>query len=127
MYKINMTHVDDFIFNAQAKNHSFIIDAKSEKGICPSDLLLSSIGSCIGVYIQKYLKGTNINLEKFDIAVNAEFTQENPVHFAEINVSINFKKTDFDEKRKNSILHFIKNCPIHHTLKLNPNINYTIY
>ena len=120
MYKVQITH---FNFTAQCSNHQIVIDAQDKKGITPSDLFLASLGSCLGVYIRKYIKNTHINLEGFTITVQSEFCTENPIHFKAINIYIDLKKPDIDEKRKESILRFIKNCPLHHTLKMNSDIH----
>ncbi len=89
-------------------------------------MLLASLGSCIGVYIRKYFEGAAGSLREFSIGLEAEFRKEKPVCFSLINVSIDLKGTDLDQRRKQAFLAFIRNCPVHNTLKANPSIEFKI-
>ncbi len=87
---------------------------------------MASLGSCIGVYIRKYLDGVKIESDKFTVEVESEFAKERPISFKEIRVRINLEDMDIDEKRKKSLLHFVKNCPIHGTISSKPTIDIDI-
>ena len=92
-------------------------------GISPPDALLASIGSCIGVYVRKYAEGAKLELGEFDVTVQGEFTNEKPVCFKQIDVSIDLKGFKLDERRQKPFMEFIKNCPVHNTVKSNPAID----
>lgn len=126
MYKAEVTHKKDFIFSVKSGNHELAIDAKGKEGITPPDALLASIGSCLGVYIRKYAEGSGLALENFSINVEAEFVKETPMCFKVINVAVDLKNSSLDERRKPALLEFIKNCPIHNTLKGNPQVEIKI-
>ncbi|MEK6727617.1 MAG: OsmC family protein [Candidatus Omnitrophota bacterium] len=126
MYKAQVTHKKDFTFLVKSGNHEVTIDAKGEEGISPPDALLASFGSCLGVYIRKYAVGAKLPLENFNISVEADFTKESPVRFKVINVVVDFKNFGLDGRRKNALLEFIKNCPVHNTLKGNPHLELKI-
>jgi uncharacterized OsmC-like protein len=122
VYKIEITHDKDLAFLAKNGDQEVLIDAKGDN-FNPPNLLLAALGSCIGAYLRKYSEGSNINLAKFSILIEAEFSKEKPLSFREINVYINLKESQIDERRKEPLLNFIKNCPVHNTLKINPVIN----
>jgi len=122
MYSVNITNRGDSSFTVRSKNIEFKIDTQGA-GISPPDTLLASIGSCLGVYILKYSQSAGLNLGEFSINVEANFEKTPKVHFKDINVSIDLKNFSMDEQRKKAFLSFIKNCPIHNTLELTPNIN----
>lgn len=125
MYRVNITHIAGYAFKVKSKDYEFSVDIQG-KGISPPDVLLASLGSCLGVYIRKYSEGAKLDLKDFSINVEAEFCKETPMHFKEINVSVDLKGIQLDEPRKIALLEFIKNCPIHNTLKSNPTIEIKI-
>ena len=88
----------------------------------PPDTLLAALGSCIGVYIRKYAEGARLDLEKFKITVEAELSnpKDVPFCFREIRVLLDFEGVQMEERRRKALLEFIKNCPVHNTLKANP-------
>ena len=126
MYKAEVTHIKNLSFCVKSGSREFIIDAKGIDGVSPPDALLASVGSCLGVYIRKYAQGAKIALENFSIAVEAEFTKETPMRFKIINVAVDLKNSGLDLPRKNALLEFIKNCPVHNTLKGNPQVEIKI-
>jgi uncharacterized OsmC-like protein len=119
MYRVEMSNKGDYRFDVKAKDYDFVIDIKG-KGVTPPDALLSAIGSCLGVYIRKYCEGTHLDIKDFTITVEADFCKEQPIRFTAIDVSIDLKGAALDERRKAALLEFIKNCPVHNTLKGNP-------
>ncbi|MDP8292867.1 MAG: OsmC family protein [Candidatus Orphnella occulta] len=125
MYKVDIVNKSGYSFKATSDGHEFYIDAKGN-GPSPSSLFLASLGSCIGVYIRKYLDGVKIESDKFTVEVESEFAKERPISFKEIRVRINLEDMDIDEKRKKSLLHFVKNCPIHGTISSKPTIDIDI-
>jgi uncharacterized OsmC-like protein len=112
-------------FTVRSGGYEFFIDTKG-KGITPPDALLASLGSCIGVYMRKYAHGAGLSLDTFGIRVEGEFCRDTPVRFKTINVSIDLKGNAFDERRKEALLKFVKNCPVHNTLKNNPKVEVKI-
>lgn len=122
MYRVEIASSTGSSFKAKSGDYEFLIGTKG-KGITPPDTLLAALGSCIGVYIRKYCEGSKFRLDNFNIAVEAEFSKEAPIGFKQINVSLDLKGAQLDEPRKQALLAFIKNCPIHNTLKINPSID----
>lgn len=122
MYKVEVSSEGAYKFNVRSKDYEFSVDLNG-KGVTPPDALLASLASCIGVYIRKYADGAKLALGDFKISVEADLGKEAPYYFRQINVLIDFKGAVLDERRKRAILGFIKNCPIHNTLKKNPIID----
>ncbi|MBU0606109.1 MAG: OsmC family protein [Candidatus Omnitrophica bacterium] len=122
MYKVKVSNEGAYKFNVRSGDYEFSIDA-SGKGITPPDALLASVGSCIGVYIRKYVDGAKLAIKDFTVSVEADFGKVPPYCFRRIDVVIDLKGVELDERRKKAILEFIRNCPVHNTLKNNPEIN----
>ncbi len=120
MYRVDIQHKKDLTFQVKSGGHEFSIDAKGHDGMTPPDILLSSLGSCIGVYIRKYSEGAKLGLEDFSVILEAEFTKEPPMRFGRIDVVIDLKGIVLDERRRGALLQFIKNCPVHNTIEGSP-------
>ena len=125
MYRVEVESGANSSFNARSKDYEFVIGTKG-KGVTPPDALLAGLGSCIGVYIRKYAEGAKIVIEDFSITVEAEFCKEKPISFKDINISIDLKGAQIDEGRKAALLRFVKNCPVHNTLKGDPQMEIKI-
>ncbi|MBU2221247.1 MAG: OsmC family protein, partial [Candidatus Omnitrophica bacterium] len=101
------------------------VDAKG-KGATPSDAFLAGLGACVGVYVRKYAEGAGLTLPEFSVSVDADFSKEKPVCFRKINVNVDLKGTRLEERRHKAMQEFVKNCPIHNTLKHNPEVEIKI-
>jgi len=121
MYRVEIINHGSSKFTAKTKDYEFTIDTKGE-GCTPPDTLLASLASCIGVYIRKYAEGSKITLPEFTVTAEGDLSKESPVSFKLINVSVDLKGADIDDRRKKALLSFIENCPVHNTLKHTPGI-----
>jgi putative redox protein len=121
MYGVEISNKGTSQFLVKSKDGELVIDTKG-KGVTPPDALLASLGSCIGVYIRKYAEGAKLALNEFTVKVEAEFSAEAPVCFRQIKVTLDLKEARLDERRQKSLMEFIKNCPVHNTLKVAPQV-----
>ena len=125
MYHIEIENSGSSLMKVKSKDYEFVTDPKGE-GITPSAALLASLGGCIGVYINRYVEGAKLSSGGFRITVDAEFSKEKPVSFREIKVSVDLKGLQIDERRKEALLRFVRNCPVHNTLKSNPAVEISL-
>ena len=125
MYRVEISNEGGSSFKVGSKDYEFVVDTKAN-GVTPPAALLAGLGSCMGVYIRKYFEGAGLELGEFSIAVEAEFDKEKPVCFKVINVSVDLKGAQMEERRKEGFLAFIKNCPVHNTLKADPAVEVRI-
>ena len=126
MYNVDIRNSGGYSFKVKAKEYEFSVDMKGERGVSPSDTLLAGIGTCIGVYIRKYAEGGKLSIPEFSVSVQADYGEAKPLCFRKINVSIDLKGIELDERRRNAMLGFIKNCPVHNTIKINPEVEIKI-
>lgn len=126
MYKVELENKGDMFFTAKSKDYLFNIDLKG-KGMTPPDVFLASLASCMGVYFRKYLENAKLDIPEFKISAEGEISNEPPISFQKIKVSVDIREAHLDEKRKSAIIEFIKNCPIHNTLKNPPEITIEIF
>lgn len=126
MYHIEVVNQGAYAFEAKAKNYRFSIEMEGKAGITPLDTLLASLGSCVGVYIRKYCEGAKISLNEFSIDVSADLAREKPASFRKINVTIDLKGPAFSEVKRKALLDFVRNCPVHTTLGVEPQVEIAI-
>jgi uncharacterized OsmC-like protein len=119
MYRVDISSDQGYNFKVKSDGYEFIIDAK-EGAITPPATLLAGLGSCVGVYLRKYAESAKLALGAFNVSVEAQFAKEPPLRFSQINVIVDLKGEQFDERRQKAMLEFVKNCPVHNTLKNDP-------
>ena len=93
----------------------------------PTDLVASSLGSCMLTIIAIAGRTHNLNILSMDSSVSKIMSSASPRRIDAIDVKIDIRGA-FDEKSKTIIERSAKNCPVHHSLnsniKINLNINY---
>ena len=122
MHKVEIRHAKELSFSVDYPQPGFSIDARGESGINPVDTLLAALAGCVGVYIRKYSEGAKLGLENFTVRAEAELSREPVIGLKEINVFVDLKGVKIEERRLEALLEFIKNCPVHNTLKGSPEV-----
>ena len=125
MYHVEISSSAGSAFRVKSKDYEFVIDTKGS-GVTPPDTLLARLGSCIGVYLRKYAEGAGLPINDFTVTLDADLSKEAPVSFRSIRARIDLKGFQLDERRKQALLGFIKNCPVGNTLKANPAVDVTV-
>jgi len=127
--EITVRYLDNHKFIASTGNHQIIIDQPKDKGgadegMNPLEVFLASLGACIGFYAKNYCKNANIDTAGLQVKVNSQLSQDSPKSFKEIQVKIELSK-DIGN-RKDALLSFVKNCPVHNTLNSSPKVDLSI-
>lgn len=125
MYRVEVSNSGDSLFKAKARGNEFTIEPLGE-GLAPAEVLLASLGSCIGFFCRRYSESANLGVKDFLVILEGEFTRDAPICLKAIKVSLDLKAVQIEEKRKTALLEFIKNCPIGNTLKGDPEITVNI-
>lgn len=123
MYHVDVTNSGDHAFKAKTQSGEELNIGASPEGINPLTTLLAALGSCMGVYLRRFIEGTKLPIKEFIITLDAELVKEPPMRFREINVLVDLKGARLDEGKKRAVLEFIHNCPAYNTLKHDPAIN----
>jgi len=127
--RIQIKYQDGVKFLAQARNHQFAIDQPKERGgsdagMNPLEVFLSSLGSCVAFYVRRYCKDVNIDPKGLVVDVESVLSEERPFQFKDIKVKISLGQ-DIGNRRE-SLIKFVKNCPVHNTLSGQPKIKIEI-
>ena len=96
-------------FDAVVSGHHLTMDASPEvggtnEGPRPKELMLASLAGCTGMDVVSILKKMRVELEQFDIEVDAQLTEEHPKHYTAMHITYSFRGQDLDmEKLKKAI------------------------
>ncbi|MCY1721901.1 OsmC family protein [Prolixibacteraceae bacterium Z1-6] len=96
---VDMAWTDKIAFEADMDGHKVIVDASEEVGGSdlgprPKKLMLASLAGCTGVDVVMILKKMKVNIEAFNVIVEADVTDEHPKHYNKIKVVYQFKGKD---------------------------------
>jgi uncharacterized OsmC-like protein len=125
MYKAEISNSGGSSFKVKTGRAELIVDTNGQ-GITPPAVFLASLGSCIGVYLRKYIDGAKLPVPSFSVTIEGELDKKAPVSFRYIKATVGMGGYIPDERRKSAILDFVKNCPIHNTIKLSPRVDIVI-
>tara|TARA_B100001142_G_C13924323_1_gene496691 strand:+ start:131 stop:541 length:411 start_codon:yes stop_codon:yes gene_type:complete len=125
-FSTEMTHLES--------GQKVITDApKDNQGLgrtfSPTDLIASSLASCMITIIAIAAKTSNITINKIDSNVKKTMSNTLPRKISRIDIILSLEGI-FNDKSKLVIERSAKNCPVHHSLSeemiVNLKINYTV-
>jgi uncharacterized OsmC-like protein len=113
MYIVDVDNKGTGIFNVKARENEMAIEPMG-KGFSPGEVLMASLGSCIGYFIRAYAKQANLEIKEFSIHLESDFTKgkalfgmkEQPLAMREITASIDLKGA-LDPRRTEALLRFV--------------------
>lgn len=116
---ISITQDKDSVFKSQVRKHTFLSDMSVDDGgedaaPSPADLVVSSLGFCIAMIIQRYCKTHGYNDEGIEISMTY-LLNDKPKRIDSITVDIALPE-GFPGDRKKAILNSIKTCVVHNSL-----------
>jgi putative redox protein len=125
MYTVDVYNKGTGIYNIKARENEMAIEPMG-KGFAPAEVLLASLGSCIGFFLRRYADQAKLELPEFGVRLASDWSQEKPMALRRIIVQIDLKGAVIDPKRNEAMLAFIKNCPVKATLDVKPEIEITV-
>ncbi len=124
--EVSVEHLGGVQFEITARQHSITCDQPLEdggydEGMTPPELLLASLGSCVGFYVAMYLKKHKLSTEGTRVHVSAEKAKAPPrMENFRIRVEV---PAEFNEDQKRGIEDAAHRCLIHNTLLHAPKIS----
>ncbi|HRX31638.1 MAG TPA: OsmC family protein [Tenuifilaceae bacterium] len=96
---VDTEYKDAMTFVSTVNGHKVTIDANSEVGgrdlgPRPKELMLAALGGCTGMDVISILKKMRVEVEYFNVKVEAEMTEEHPKHYTEMHIIYQFKGKD---------------------------------
>jgi putative redox protein len=96
---VNTQWLGDMKFDSEVNGHHIIIDALpeaggSDSGPRPKTLMLTALAGCTGMDVVSILKKMRVEVDRFNVEVLAEETEEHPKHFAQMHIIYRFAGKD---------------------------------
>ena len=103
-HEISCYWKEELAFEAEVNGHLISMDANAEaggkdKGPRPKPLLLSALAGCTGMDVVSLLKKMRIEVEKFDISVSGELSEDHPKYYTSIHLIYIFKGKDLNKEK----------------------------
>lgn len=123
--KLNIQTLKNFKFQVKIREHEIILDQPEPKGTdsgpTPSEVFMSSIGTCALYYMVNFLKRHNIQTDGIQVEVDWE-RFSNPDRYDNISLKVNFPK-EIPERLKTPAVKVAEGCIVRQTIKNQPTIH----
>ena len=121
---INITWQGDCRFNAVTDaGFEVFIDADSKSAPCPTEILLSALGSCSATDVALYLKDNNIGLISLHNRLTYKLTESEPRLYKSVNLHFTIEAKRVTESQVNKAIEEAINKYCHVCLMLQPTIS----
>lgn len=116
---ITITQEKGSKFKTQIRKHEFfsdmsIGDGGNDEAPAPAELLVSSLGTCLGMTINSYCQSHGYDSE--DIGLSMTYLlDDNPKRIKNITIDIALPE-NFPDNRKQAIINSMKSCVIYNSL-----------
>ena len=129
MVCVEVNHLGAVRFEVPARTHVLLSDHPAElfgsdEGMTPPELLLASLGACVGFYALLYLKKIKLLATGTRIYASAE-KMGNPVRLDDFSVEV-VMPVELTEEQRIGMEKAIHNCLIHQTLANPPKVEFQI-
>jgi len=93
---VDMSWTDKVAFETEINGHKLVVDANIESGGSdlgppPKRLMLTALAGCTGIDVIMILKKMKVVPEAFNVIVEADVTEEHPMHYTKMKVIYQFK------------------------------------
>ncbi len=92
---INVNWIDNMSFETEVNGHKIILDADSvvggeDKGPRPKPFMMVSLAGCTGMDVISILKKMHVEVDKFNVKIDGDLTEEHPKHFYKMHITFEF-------------------------------------
>ena len=126
---INISYLGGVQFEAETRGHKLYCDQPAanhgfDEGMTPPELLLASVGTCVGYYAAEYLNRHKLPADGLRVRVVAE-KATNPARIAKLDIVVETPGVT-DAEHIEGVKRAVDKCLIKNTLMHPPEIRVTI-
>ena len=101
---VKLSHLENMAFEGDIDGHKITIDADSKvggenRGPKPKPLMLLSLAGCTAMDVISILRKMRVELDDFDVEVQADSTNEHPKHYHKMHVIYHFTGKDLPREK----------------------------
>ncbi|MDD2411565.1 MAG: OsmC family protein [Bacteroidales bacterium] len=102
-HKVETNWIGNMAFESQLGDHKIMLDVNSEKGVDdkgprPKELLLSALGGCTAMDVISILKKMRVEVDYFNVAIEADLSEEHPKVYTKMHLIYQFKGDNLNEQ-----------------------------
>lgn len=103
-HTVNTEWMGGMKFDSLVNGHHVIIDATpavggNDEGPRPKPLMLTALAGCTAMDVVSILKKMRVEVDSFNVEVDAVETEEHPKHYTGMHIRYIFKGTDLDREK----------------------------
>jgi putative redox protein len=123
--EVTVEHLGAVQFEIKSRQHTMVCDQPPEnggydEGMTPPELLLASLGSCVGFYAAQYLRKFNLATEGTRVRVAADKVKD-PARIDNFRIEIE-TPIELTDQHRAGVERAVHHCLIHNTLLHPPQI-----
>ena len=124
--EIQVEHLGGVQFEIRARQHTIASDQPAEnggfdEGMTPPELLLASLGSCVGFYAAQYLRKHKLATEGTIVRVTADKATD-PARLDNFRIDLEIPR-GLSQQDLQGVEQAVRHCLIHNTLLHEPKIS----
>ena len=124
--KVQVEYTGGRSFKTQLGDHAIITDLPETKGgenagPTPSELFITSLATCMGIYATSYLHTAKLNTEGFAIDVDWDYSEDHQ-RIGKIDVTVTVPNAELGARKK-ALMAAMGKCVMHNTIQDEPEIN----
>ena len=124
-----VTHLEGACFAAQIRSHTIIVDQPAhaggdDLGPMPLELLGASLGTCVALYVQRFLQARSLPYDGLRVEVSERKVRE-PARVAEFEVRVVLPAA-LPGRYAEMLERVVRSCPAHNTLTLGAEVSVSI-
>jgi putative redox protein len=101
---LDLNWTGNMSFESEMNGHKIVLDADPQvggenKGVRPKPLMLLSLAGCTGMDVVSILKKMRVEIEDFNVTIEANITEENPKHYDKMHIIYTFKGKNLSEAK----------------------------
>lgn len=101
---VNLEWMKDMSFVGDVNGHKIVIDADdtvggNDRGPRPKPLMLLALAGCTGMDVISILRKMRVEVDNFDVVVEADSTDEHPKHYNKMKVIYKFWGKDLPKEK----------------------------
>ncbi len=92
---INCNWLGNMAFEAELDGHKITLDAHQDvggenRGARPKPLMMIALAGCTGMDVMSILKKMRVSVDRMNVTVDGELTEEHPKHFHSMHITYTF-------------------------------------
>jgi len=124
--KVTVNYLEGWKFESVCGDHKVTVDLPTSSGgkdeaPTPPQYFLTSLASCVGVYVVSYCESARLDAKGMQISITADKISH-PNRIDNIKIDITLPNAQVG-KRKEALLSVAKNCLIHNTMLHHPKMD----